>query len=211
MPAIATDLTWTRATLRLSRDRGHDARYLLHQAVHDLWDGQTRPSWRVVRLQGDSAELVILSEDMPAGRPRGQWGRVQGVEVGPVRVPEPGERVIFAGSIVATAEEADERRALIDVYPDEDPGELYGAYLQRRLGSAASVRCAEVYQVTGQTFRRRGGRRALIQYAAADVGGTLTVHEPEALVRRLCGGVGRGKGFGFGLLTLSGEGWSWWR
>lgn len=203
--------TWTRAVIRLDRRRGHDPRYLLHQAACDLWDGEPRPVWRLVQLQGDTAEIVILSETMPVGGPRGRWGRVQGVEVGPVRIPEPGERVVYVGSVVATAEVDDTRRALIDAYPDEDPAELYADYLQRRLGSVAAIRSAEVYRVGGHTFRRRGRRGKAIQYAAADIGGTLTVERPPELVALLCGGVGRGKAFGFGLLALSGEGWTWWQ
>lgn len=202
---------WTRAVIRLDRRRGHDPRYLLHQAVCDLWDGEPRPVWRLVWLQGDTAEIVILSETMPVGGPRGRWGRVQGVEVGPVRIPEPGERVVYVGSVVATAEVDDVRRALLDAYPDEPAGELYADYIQRRLGAAATVRAAEVYRIEGCTLRRRGSRAKVIQYAVADVGGTLVVHDPVALVEAMCTGVGRGKAFGFGLLTLSGEGWTWWQ
>lgn len=202
---------WTRATIQLSRARRHDPRYLLHQAVCDIWDGEPRPVWRLVQLQRETAVVVILSETMPRGGPRGRWGRVAGVEVGPVRTPAEGERLVFAGSIVATAEVDDVRRALLDAYPDEPAGELYADYIQRRLGAAATVRAAEVYRVQGHTFRRRGHRSAAIQYAVADVGGTLKVHDPGALVDAMCNGIGRGKAFGFGLLTLSGEGWTWWR
>lgn len=202
---------WTRATVRLAPHSGHDPRYLLHQAICTLWGGEMRPVWRVVREARGVAEVVILSRDMMTGRPRGRWGEVEGVEVGPVRVPEPGERVVFVGSVVATAEVDDERRVLVDAYPDEDHGELYGAYVQRRLGDVATVRRAEVYRIHRHVLRRGGVRRATIYYDAADVGGTMAVRDGRALVSALCAGIGRGKAFGFGLLTLSGEDWSWWR
>lgn len=206
-----SEAIWTRATIRLARGRPHDPRYLLHQAICTLWDGEVRPVWRVVREVGGMAEVVVLSRDMMRGRPRGRWGEVEGVRVGPVRVPEPGDRVVFVGSVVATAEADDERRALVDAYPDEDPGELYGAYVQRRLGDVAMVRHAEVHRIGRHVLRRNGRRRGAIHYDAADVAGTMIVHDGRALVSALCGGIGRGKAFGFGLLTLSGEDWSWWR
>lgn len=203
---------WTRATVRLDERRDLDPRYLLHQAVCTLWDGQTRPVWRMVREHDGTAEIVVLSRDMATGRPCGWWGRVEGVRVGPVRIPEPGERVVFAGTIVATAKPAGASRCeLSGFYRDEDPGELYAAYLQRRIGAVATVCCAEVYEIRRHVMRRTGRQRRAIYYDVADVGGTLTVHEPAGVVDALCDGVGRGKAFGFGLLTLSGEGWTWWR
>ncbi|HEX6940701.1 MAG TPA: type I-E CRISPR-associated protein Cas6/Cse3/CasE [Longimicrobiales bacterium] len=207
-----TTHVWTRAAVRLTPHVGHDPRYLLHQAVCTLWDGRVRPVWRMVRETGDGAEIVILSRDMTTGRPCGRWGRVEGVRVGPVHIPEPGERVVFAGSIVATAKPMHRNRVeLSGYYRDEDPNELYAAYIQRRIGDVATVRCAEVYGIRRHVMRRGGRRSRTIYYDAADVGGTMEVHDGAGLVEALCDGVGRGKAFGFGLLTLSGEGWSWWR
>lgn len=40
---------WTRATVRLAPHSGDDPRYLLHQAICTLWDGEVRPVWRMVR------------------------------------------------------------------------------------------------------------------------------------------------------------------
>lgn len=80
---------WTRATVRLAPHSGHDPRYLLHQAICTLWDGAVRPVWRAVR-ERDDAEIVVLSRDMMTGRPRGRWGSVEGVQVGPVHVPGDG-------------------------------------------------------------------------------------------------------------------------
>lgn len=203
---------WTRATVRLAPHSGHDPRYLLHQAICTLWDGDVRPVWRVVREVGGMAEVVVLSRDMMRGRPRGRWGEVEGVTVGPVRVPRGDELVIFAGTIVATAKPNHGTRVeLSGYYRDEDPNELYADYIQRRIGDVATVRAAEVYRIHRHVLRRGGGRQATIYYDAADVGGTMTVRDGRALMSALCNGVGRGKAFGFGLLTLSGEGWSWWR
>src|SRR5690554_2012343 len=113
---------WTRATIRLATGRPHDPRYLMHQAVSTLWDGEGRPVWRLVRERGRTAEIVVLSRDMTTGRPRGRWGEVEGVRVGPVRVPREGELAIFAGSIVATAKPNDGTRTeLSGYYADEDP------------------------------------------------------------------------------------------
>src|SRR5690606_399696 len=181
---------WTRATLRLARHTGRDPRYLLHQAVCTLWDGEVRPVWRLVRRHGDAAEIVVLSRGMMTGRACGGWGCVESVSVGPVHRPSLGERAVFVGSVVATAEVDDERRVLTDAYPEEEPGELYTAYLQRRLGDIATVRWAEVYRISRTTVRRHGRSRGIMYYDAADVGGTLIVHDPAGLVDALCDGIG---------------------
>jgi CRISPR system Cascade subunit CasE len=199
--------------------RGATRPYVVHQLVADLFgDYQERPYlFRVEDAAGSSQEVLILSSREPSPPidvPARATGTVREVHSKPftLTVP-PGTPLDFEIRLNATKDlpRDGKRSRRVDVWEavwrkDKDtalsPHEVYGAYLERKLGAGATLRSARLTARGMVRARRNLGSRP-ITFVATNLVGTLEVRESARLIGTVASGIGRSKAFGCGMLCLS--------
>lgn len=228
--------TLSHAVLSLRGDRaprGSTREYLLHQLVADLFpEGPERGYlFRQTRERPAGAEVLVLSAQPPRPLdevPVREWGCAVDVRSKPfapvlragmaldfeVRVnatrclvrPDGGRRREEIWNVVHAAQ-----RLPGAPCDPRSPHEVYRAWMERALASAAEVTEARVTE-RGETRARRGNPRGghekdrRVLFVAANVVGSLRVTDPERLVALTVSGIGRARAFGCGLLCLSRSG-----
>lgn len=206
----------SRVRLGLEITRGFNDTYITHQLISDLFgDREDRGFlYRVTDTDRRQVECLVLSRDRPEWPASGRaWGRLLDLETRPYDTSlQPGQVVDYEVRINATRvrTEASGKKKRLDVWDavfaddagtDLDQASVYGAYLDRRLDDTASLEGCHV-MARGRQKAVRQGRRP-ISFVAANLIGSLTVHDPDRFKALLAEGVGRSKAFGCGLLCLS--------
>lgn len=213
------------------QERGVTAEYLLHQSIADLFGDREERGyvWRQLSAGPRHADVLLLSSSPPdaaAGDRMPLHRRVRTIVSRPFR-PElrTGQQFDFELRVNATrvvttpAVAADvmdvtdpkarkQRRDVWDIaFADKSNAsvrmvDVYAEWLRTQLAEVAELGDVAVTE-RGLMRVRRSLARPAIPVITTNLVGSLTVREPELLVDRMAGGIGRSRAFGCGLLCLA--------
>ncbi len=229
---MSTDLYFSRATLGAAtgmgadigagaKARGATRRYLVHQAVCDLFGPfDERPYLYRSDSTGGAVETVLVLSNVEPGRgalsSRVRGLQLQSLETKPFpALPPHGARLDFELRVNATKDvpvKPGSRSKRVDVWEAvwradretaEDPHSVYGSYLQQRLEGLAKLESVRVTERRMVKARRSLETKAPIMFVETNLIGTLTVLDAGRMRERIASGIGRSRSLGCGLLCLS--------
>jgi len=219
---LQTTVDITAATRHVGHRRDTDL--TIKTVLTETLGGAVIRPWSIARQNGPVLTIVGYSElsateanqrrELALPSLQAAIGPVLGYEL---PAPQTGDRLLFSVRLQPTVRcrDKDGNRREVDAFlhrveavGDDVPSRetVYGEYLDERLDGAQIEQArVERFQIADRCRKSARSKAGFARYRAPDavITGTLTVTDPDALLRQLGTGIGRQRAFGCGMLRLA--------